>query len=327
MDRNIVVMTDSSVVFPVPGTRRKGLLTFDHPLLKDDRWPYITISGAHDGPTLCLTAGIHGAEYPAIDAVLRLAGELDPAKLHGRVVALPIVNLHAYHGRVPFLCPLDGKNLNRVFPGDPSGTYTQALAHHLVEGLYRQSDALLDLHGGDMVEDLVPFSIIHQVGNPATDKKSMELALAYGLPILIPLNDDGGIAGTTISAAARIGVPGVVPEAGSIGQLQSEAVEEHLAGLRRALLCLGMLEGDYVPPPAPTQFQEFRWVRSTHAGFFRKNFAAGDILRVGESLGTLVDLWGERIEEIIGPVNGTAIFVTTSPAIAENSLIAGIGVA
>jgi hypothetical protein len=319
-------MIDSSVVFPGPGARRKGLLTFDHPLLKDDRWPYITISGARDGPTLCLTAGIHGAEYPAIDAVLRLAGEIDPATLHGRVVALPIVNLYAYHGRVPFLCPLDGKNLNRVFPGDPAGTYTEALAHHLVEGLYRQSDALLDLHGGDMVEDLVPFSIIHQVGNPETDRKSMDLALAYGLPYLIPLNDDGGIAGTTISAAARIGVPGVVPEAGSIGQLQLEAVAEHLAGLRRALLCLGMHEGDYAPPPAPTRFQEFLWVRSTHAGFFRKNFKAGDTIRAGESLGTLVDLWGEPIEEIVGPVSGTAIFVTTSPAIAENGLIAGIGV-
>jgi hypothetical protein len=88
-----------------------------------------------------------------------------------------------------------------------------------------------------------------------------------------------------------------------------------------------MLEGEYVPPPAPTFFQEFLWVRSTHAGFFRKNFAAGDAVRGGESLGTLVDLWGEPIEEIIGPVDGTAIFVTTSPAIAENGLIAGIGVA
>jgi uncharacterized protein len=327
LDWNVFAMLDSSIVFPAPGNRHKGLLSFDHPLLKDDRWPYMTISGTHDGPTLCLTAGIHGAEYPAIDAVLRFAREVEPARLHGRLLALPVVNLPAYHGRVPFLCPRDGKNLNRVFPGNPAGTYTEALAYHLVEGFYRQSDALLDLHGGDMVEDLVPFSIIHQVGDPATDRKSMDLALAYGLPYLIPLMDNGGLSGTTVSAAARIGVPGVVPEAGAIGQLQGDAVDQHLEGLRRALLSLGMLEGDLVPTPPPTRFREFRWVRSTRDGFFRKRISAGDTLRTGDSLGTLVDLWGEPIEEITGSVDGVALFVTTSPSIAENGLLVGIGVA
>ena len=319
-------MTDAAVIFPASGHRRQGLLTFDHPLLADDRWPYVTISGAHDGPTLCLTAGIHGAEYPPIDAVIRFARDLDPVRLRGRVVAMPVVNLPAFHGRTPFLCPRDGKNLNRVFPGDPSGTYSQALAHHLVEGLYRQSNALLDLHCGDMVEDLAPFSIIHQVGQPETDRKSMDLALAYGLPHLIPVVDSGGLTGTTINAAARIGVPGVVPEVGGIGQLQSEAVEQHLAGLNRALLHLGMLEGEYVPPPRPALYREFRWLRTPRGGFFRKTVSAGDLVHAGRSIGSLVDLWGDLIEDIASPVDGVVLFITTSPAMAEDGLIAGIGV-
>ncbi|HVA88953.1 MAG TPA: M14 family metallopeptidase, partial [Chloroflexota bacterium] len=320
------IMTDAAVTFPAPSHRRQGLLTFDHPLLADDRWPYTTISGAHDGPTLCITAGIHGAEYPPIDAVMRFARDLDPARLHGRVVAIPVVNLPAFHGRTPFLCPKDGKNLNRVFPGDPSGTYTQALAHHLVEGVYRGSDALLDLHCGDLVEDLAPFSIIHEVGRQETDRKSMELALAYGLPHLIPVADAGGLTGTTISAAARIGVPGVVPEIGGIGQLQSDAVTQHLEGLNRALLYLGMLDGEYVPPPAPALYREFRWVRTQRGGFFRKSVSAGDPVRAGGSLGTLIDPWGEPINEITSPVDGVVLFVTTSPAMADDGLITGIGV-
>lgn len=320
-------MVDTSVVFPAPGTRRQGLLSFDHPLLADDRWPYVTIAGAHDGPTLCLTAGIHGAEYPPIDAVIRFTRELDPARLHGRVLAMPVVNLHAFHGRVPFLCPKDGKNLNRMFPGNPSGTYSEALAFHLVADLYRQSDALLDLHCGDLVEDLLPFSIIHQVGEPQTDRKSMEMALAYGLPHLIPIADDGGLAGTSISAAARIGVPGVVPEVGGIGQLQPDAVDQHLEGLQRVLLHLGMLEGGYVAPPAPALYREFRWVRVPRGGFFRKRIVAGDQVRAGHSMGSLVDLWGDPIDEVISPVDGVVLFVTTSPAIADDGLIVGIGVA
>src|SRR5579871_5875052 len=118
-------MADRTVTFPAPGGKDRRLLAFDAPALEGLEWPYFAISGAHDGPTVCLIAGIHGAEYPPIDAVMRFCGALEPAQLHGRVVGVPVVNLPAFWERTPFVCPSDGKNPNRVFPGKPDGTFSE----------------------------------------------------------------------------------------------------------------------------------------------------------------------------------------------------------
>ncbi|MGH2411225.1 MAG: succinylglutamate desuccinylase/aspartoacylase family protein, partial [Chloroflexota bacterium] len=94
----------------------------------------------------------------------------------------------------------------------------------------------------------------------------------------------------------------------------------------RALLHLGMLDGEYVPPPRPALYREFRWLRTPTGGFFRKTVSAGDLVHSGRSIGSLVDLWGEPIDDISSPVDGVVLFITTSPAMAEDGLIAGIGV-
>ena len=133
----------------------RRLLAFDSPALAGYEWPYFAASGAGDGPTLCLIAGIHGAEYPPIEAVIRFCRQLDPAELRGRLVALPVVNLPAFWERTPFVCPRDGKNPNRVFPGDANGTFSEALAHHLFETVIRRGNYLSE----DMLtqENLIEF--------------------------------------------------------------------------------------------------------------------------------------------------------------------------
>ena len=320
-------MADQSIIFPASGQTERRLLAFDSPTLAGYEWPYFAISGARDGPTLCLIAGIHGAEYPPIDAVLRFSRSLDPSTLRGRVAAVPVVNLPAFWERAAFVCPRDGKNPNRVFPGDPTGTFSEALAHHFFETVFRRGDYLLDLHCGDMVEDLAPFSMMQQSGNAAVDRAALDLAVVYGLPYVVEQPPSGGpIAGTTNGAAARAGIPAVIAEAGGVGQLRRDDVELHLRGLRRALQHLHMLDGTPEPLPPPVMIAEFVWVRCERGGFFRRAHAAGDQISVGDSIGTMVDLWGEPVGEIPSPVSGVVIFTTTSPAIQDNGLLIGIGV-
>lgn len=320
-------MADRSVAFPAPGRSERRTLTFDAPLLAEYELPYCAISGQADGPVLCVIAGIHGAEYPPMEAVMRFCRDVDPALLRGRILGVPIVNLPAYWERTPFVCPRDGKNPNRAFPGDPAGTFTDVLAHHIFESVIRRGDYLVDLHCGDMVEDLAPFSLVYQNGRADLDRRALDLAAVYGLHYLIALPHGGGpISGTTAAAAMEAGIPAVTPEAGGVGLLQEDAVALHLRGLRRVLLHLGMLEGRIEPLPAPTAIKDFVWVRAERGGFFRKRIGAGDRLRAGESLGQMADLWGTPQEEIASPVDGVALFVTTSPAIADNGLLAGIGV-
>ena len=121
--------------------------------------PVIELAGAQDGPRLVVLAGVHGCEYAPMAAVRRWARELGGRELRGHVTAVPVLNLPAFRSRTPFVTPDDGKNLNRCFPGDPSGTFTDRLADAVFRQLITGAGALIDVHAGDMVEALEPFAL------------------------------------------------------------------------------------------------------------------------------------------------------------------------
>ncbi|PZR75016.1 MAG: hypothetical protein DLM73_06470, partial [Chthoniobacterales bacterium] len=106
-----------------PGQRQHHLITLPGEALRDEPRPVITVTGAEPGPVLLINAGVHGGEYPPIEAVIRLGRELDPAKIKGTIILMPVLNLPAFWKRSMFVCPIDDVNPNRVFPGDPNGTY------------------------------------------------------------------------------------------------------------------------------------------------------------------------------------------------------------
>ena len=107
---------------------------------------------------------------------------LDTERLAGSIVAVPVVNPESFRGRTPFVSPADGKNLNRCFPGDPQGTFSDVLADLVFRRFVHGSDALLDLHGGDMVEALEPFALYD--ASPV-EERSLEIARAFGLPWIV----------------------------------------------------------------------------------------------------------------------------------------------
>jgi len=98
-------------------------------LANDEPRPVITVTGAKDGPVLFVNAGVHGGEYSAIEAVIRLGKTLDATKIAGTIILMPVLNLPAFRSRTPFVCPIDNVNPNRVFPGDPNGSYSEQMTH------------------------------------------------------------------------------------------------------------------------------------------------------------------------------------------------------
>ncbi|MEO5717798.1 MAG: M14 family metallopeptidase, partial [Chthoniobacterales bacterium] len=252
-----------------PGEKERHQVTLPGAALRDEPRPVVTITGTRPGPMLLVGAGVHGGEYPAIEAVIRLARELEPEAIAGTVVLMPVLNLPAFWNRSMFVCPVDGVNPNRVFPGDQAGSYSEQMTHAFVHQFIAHCDAYLDLHGGDIPEALVPFSICRS-GETETDRRSLELAVAFGLPYVLavarPIQQAKG--SSSFVAAAEIGVPAVLAEAGGLGQLGETEVTLLTDGVRRVMRHLGITHNSAPKVDAPVMLTAFEWLYATHAGMF-----------------------------------------------------------
>ena len=290
--------------------------------------PVIELTGAADGPRLTVLAGVHGCEYAPMAAVRRWARALAGRDLRGRIRAVPVLNLPAFRARTPFLVPDDGKNLNRCFPGDPDGTVADRLAYAAFTQLILGSDALVDAHAGDMVEALEPFAL-YDAG--PSEARSLELATAYGLGYVIRQEPgpDRAVGGTTSTAAAELGIPAIIAEAGGCGLVEAAAVDAHVRGLDRVLALLGMAsdpaaEAGQARPPA--RLGRFLWLRSTGEGWWEPAVRPGEQVAEGQVLGTVSSLDGAEVRQTVtAPAPGVPMFITSSPAVAADGLLLGLG--
>jgi len=336
------------------GTTQRHLIKLPGAALANDEpRPVISVAGAKPGPVLFVNAGVHGGEYPAVEAVIRLGKALDPKKISGAVILMPVLNLPAFRTRTPFVCPIDNVNPNRVFPGDPTGSYSEQMTHALINEFVVHADAYVDLHGGDIPEALVPFVICRSEAGLADSKardvaaRSKAIAMAFGLPYVLtvskPVQPSKGQ--SSYAAAADKGIPAILAEAGGVGQMQEEAVSLLVNGVVNVMRHLGMIdnakfeshiantETNSKPKPkktarsavATTVLTKFEWLYTKSTGVWYPKVAEGEAVTEGEQIGTVGDLFGDTLEEIVSPVNGVVLFLTISPSVLENGLLMGIG--
>ena len=314
-----------AIAFPEPGTVRRGNLRFSRPDLMEWTWPYTVVRGAQDGLHVALISGVHPAEYPAIESNIRFTRNLDPAHLRGTVVSLPLIDVPAFLPRSPFVCPIDGKNPNRFFPGDPNGTFSEVMDDAIFQAVIDPADVLIDLHGGDMVEALIPFSIYSISGNEDVDARSVALGRAFGLPYLVASRPQpGGIGGTTAHAAAAAGIPSIIAEAGSSGLLTEPETQMMVDGIGNALRFLGMLDGE-VRSFEPIEIDQFTWLRSPVEGMWYPSVDVGARVLEGQNIGRIGNLYGDTLAEISAPHDGVILFITSAPAMPQDGLIIAVG--
>jgi predicted deacylase len=292
--------------------------------LADFDVPVIELTGS-GGPRLTVLAGVHGCEYAPMAAVRQWTRALAGRELRGSVRAVPVLNLPAFRARSPFVVPDDGKNLNRCFPGDPSGTVADRLAHAAFTQLIEGSDALVDAHAGDMVEALEPFAL-YDAGD--SEDRARELAVAYGLGYVIRQEPgpDRAVGGTTSTAAAEIGIPAIIAEAGGCGLVEPAAVAAHVRGLDRVLALLGMTSDPVPDGEAPVRLGRFLWLRAASEGWWEPAVRPGERVAAGQVLGTVSSLDGAQVlQSVTSPAPGVPMFITSSPAVAANGLLLGLG--
>jgi predicted deacylase len=285
------------------------------------RLPMWLVNGAADGPTLVVSAGVHPAEYASIAAALEFGQTLDPKKVRGRVIVVPVMNLPAFTARAIYVCPLDNKNLNRVFPGNASGTASEQIAAWVFGNVIKQADYYVDLHGGDLIEALVPFTIFSRSGDVRVDDASLGMAKAFGIPILVCSETPG----STFSSASKAGIPSILTEAGGQGIWPPDAVKAHTQGLARLMRHLKMRAGG---PPKPVRcrvLSKFLWLRSEHDGFWYPAVGVGARVRKGQELGRVTDWEGRVMQKAISPAAGRVLFIVSSLAINKTDPLLAAG--
>lgn len=201
--------------------------------------PILVAAGA-PGPTLLLTAGVHGDEFEGPVALLDLWRGVDPAGLRGRIVVLPALNAPAVRA-ASRTSPLDGANLNRAFPGDPDGGPTAQIAHMVEAVLMPGCDAAVDLHSGGKASWFHPCALPARAADGTIDAANMALARAFGAPAIWLLGS-GNDARSLNGAATRTGVPMIAAELGGGGGIDPALVALAGRGLRRIMAHLGMID-------------------------------------------------------------------------------------
>jgi N-alpha-acetyl-L-2,4-diaminobutyrate deacetylase len=222
----------------------------------------VAVIGRGQGPTALVMAGNHGDEYPGQVAILRLMRELQPEQVIGRVILVPVLNMPASKAATR-LSPLDGRNLNRSFPGKADGTVTEMVAHYLTTVLFPLADIVVDIHTGGRSTDFVPCAHMHLV--PAGPQRAAMLVgtEAWNSDFCFLYAD---IAGTGLLPveAERQGKIVITTEMGG-GEVVTAAVHRLTqSGLRNVLVQQGVLEGEFVPRSRPA-----RWVQSLHRDDYR----------------------------------------------------------
>jgi uncharacterized protein len=284
--------------------------------------PYVDVVGSRPGSHLTVIAGVHGTEYTSIAAAREFAQSLDPTVVRGRITVVPLVNLPSFWARTPFVVPLDGKNLNRSFPGDPDGTAAEVLAHHVTTAFIRPTDVLLDLHAGDLPEALQPFALYDE---SPVEQISRELALAYGLGHVVRQTRAARtVGGSTSAIAADLGKPAITAESGQNGILDRPSVDRHLAGLAAVASHLGVLPGDAPVPGPAREYEGWHWLRTPVAGWWEPAVQVGEQVLAGGLIGTVSDLLGAGRHEVIAPEAGVPLFLTSSPAVEADGLLIGL---
>jgi uncharacterized protein len=308
--------------------KETGYLTATAPDGAEIQVPLATARGAKDGPTLAIVAGVHGSEYDGIEAVKRFHAWIDCDQLRGRVITVPCLNVPAFYGLAMHVNPIDNQNPGSATP-DPNGSYTERMVDLAWTNAVKDSDFLIDVHGGDLEEELVEYSQYECFGDERADGAAEALARALDMPFLV--RRQGRAAATDGRGPMRLmaamnGIPAVLAEAGSHGQLDQECVDAHFKGLRNALRHLDMVDGELeVEHPAPRELVGFAGVSAPVDGFWYPEVRKGDVIRRGQRLGEMRDFFGETLAVVESPEDAAILGVMTIPPRRRGNMLMGIG--
>jgi len=307
---------------------QRGTLTFANPQLAGWQWPMVEIRGDRPGPRLCVMAGMHVNEVSSIEAAVQLQRRIAPESLRGSIAILPVLNLPAVPARSQYVCPIDGKNINFSFPGRKDGSFSEALADAILGEWAEEAEVLIDLHGGDLCENVAKFSICQMTGDSAFDAQSLVLARCFDAEIVAALDPaDMAAPGRACTGRARAGRRAVMAEAGANGILDPVCIAYHVNGVLNVMSLLDMIDGPAIPATRDqVVVGRYLWIETPKPGLLHARAEPGMRVAKGQLLARLTDLFGDEIGEIRAPEAGLILWRINHGMAGEGEKVFGLGV-
>ena len=312
-----------------PGQAVSGFIEVPAGVDAATRIPITIVRGAQSGPTLALIAGTHGSEVAPIVALQRVRAALDPAALRGTVLIVHVANMPSFLGRTIYYSPVDGKNLNRVYPGKADGTVSERIAYAITNQIIERADYLVDIHSGDGNESLRPYTYWSPLRMDArADSVAREMALAWGNDHIVidtvrPRDRQASV--YTQNTAQIRGKPALTTEAGSLGLAAEDMVQRNVEGVFRVLRYLRMVPGEVELVRQPLFFDRTEVLRSPGTGVWHPRVERGQSVQKGALIGVLTDFFGEKQAEIRAPFGGIVLYVVGTPAMSQGEPMGMIG--
>lgn len=267
--------------------------------------PVTVLRGRRRGPTLFITAAVHGDELNGVAVIRDLLLDQDFSALSGTLIAVPVVNVPGFLNQTRGLP--DRRDLNRTFPGRPAGSLTARLAHLIYRNIVRRADYGLDLHtaGGE-------HSNFPQVRADLSVPAVAELARAFGCPLVV---DGTGPEGSLRRIAVDAGVPTIVYEAGSPRVFERPFIDVGVAGILSVLRHLRMLPGEVLQPPVRIEIARSTWLRAPEGGMIDLRVGLGEPVRRGQLLSVGTNPFGQERSQLTAPTAGIVLGLSRLPLV------------
>lgn len=301
-----------------PGKVWTGYLELGH---GEFRLPAAVLHGTRPGKTILITAGVHGGEYVGIQAAIELSQKLKIQKVAGTIIIVKALNVPAFEHRNGSMGLTDGKNLNREFPGNPTGTEMERLAWAVSHELQPAADYYIDLHSGDDYEQLTPYVYYAGMADEETVSQSRRMAEQVDVPYMVRSNVASG---GSYNYAASQGIPSILIERGGMGAWTSEEVRSTRRDVRNILCHLGIYQGkkDY-RTYYPLEVTDICYQDASRDGLWYPFKKPGDMIREGEILGEVRDYEGGLLELSVAEYDGVILYQTgTLQVLGDGPMIA-----
>jgi predicted deacylase len=296
-----------------PGERRRIDVPVARSYGRESILPVVIVNGRHEGPRLFVSAAIHGDEINGVEIVRRLLSMSTLRRLHGTLVAVPVVNVYGFTARSRYLP--DRRDLNRAFPGSPSGSLASRLAHVFMTEVVSHCTHGIDLHTGSNHRSNLP-----QIRASLDRKETARLAMAFGVPVVIDSNlRDGSLR----QAVNDRDVPMLLYEAGEALRFDEVGIRAGVRGIVSVMREIGMLRGNPRSRSAvkPLVAKRTLWVRAGASGTLRNHVALGARVDKGAQLGWLADPYGGDELAVSAPAAGIVIGRTQLPLVNEGDAL------